>query len=345
MHSGVPGRGVEPARADARRIASKLADFAKVVLSHLRWERLVLFGAGDHQRQIDRLQLEIERLEVLAQRPIWVEKEKLVAERFASVLERVALAQAELEPVSNPEIVPPVWRYDRMWKLRNRSLPYSCSDEEGLLMYSLITANHLRRGFEIATAFGYSSTYLGMALKDVGGELISLDCYIEESMESDRYNQDDLAASVVSVRRRVDRGEPPLGLATASRLADLLDITSTVRFEVGLSPRDVAAAVGGRALDFAFIDGGHHGEQPTEDFLAVAPFLGERCAVFFHDNHPGNGCIERAVAAAERTLGSSSKVLATRNYLTLVGRGLEPGSVDDLDDLVARQGLRSRRPA
>jgi predicted O-methyltransferase YrrM len=176
-------------------------------------------------------------------------------------------------------------RHDHSWRLPDKLFPYSCTDEEGLAMARVIQANGLRRGFEIATAFGFSSAYLGLALKAAGGRLVSLDCYVEEWKESFEYDDAELAAATAEIRRKVAAGELPSGLRFARQSAELLELSGVVDYEIGLSPQDVGSILGERTLDLAFIDGGHFGDQPLRDFKAIEPRLEARCAVFFHDNN------------------------------------------------------------
>jgi hypothetical protein len=46
---------------------------------------------------------------------------------------------------------------NRSWKLKTKKFPYSCTDEEGLMLYFTIVENNFKSGFEIATAFDYHS--------------------------------------------------------------------------------------------------------------------------------------------------------------------------------------------
>jgi len=97
---------------------------------------------------------------------------------------------------------------------------------------------------------------------------------------------------------------------------------------VGLSPNNVPEVIGERKIDFAFIDGGHFGEQPTKDFLAVLPYLSDKCAVLFHDNN-FNRYVYRAVIEAKKRLNSSETRVHTRHNLTLVGRNLSSSFVEN----------------
>jgi hypothetical protein len=226
-------------------------------------------------------------------------------------------------------------RFDRSWKMRTKKFPYSCTDEEGMLLYLAIVANHLSSGFEISTAFGYSSAYIASAFAQTGGHLTTLDCYIEESEGTAEYEWDDqwdtLLAKTEETRKEIDRGKLPDGLALAKTLAKELNYVSHVSFQVGVSPRNVPDFVSG-LLDFAFIDGGHYGEQPTLDFEAIKSHLSSKCVVFFHDHH-GSPSIARAVEACAAHLGTAPIILPTLWHLTLVGRDLDASYLKQLSSL------------
>lgn len=227
---------------------------------------------------------------------------------------------------------------DKSRKLRDKAFPYSCTDEEGLVLYHVIRAHGLRSGFEIATAFGYSSAFIGLGLAANEGRLVTMDCYVEEWKESFEYEMDELIEAVRVVSERVEEGVLPSGLAMANEQLEALGLADTVTLSVGISPGSVPEALAGAKLDFAMIDGGHFGDQPTADFEAVAPFLAPRCAVFFHDNNQ-NEAVERAVARAEAELGSGAVVFPTRYNLTLVGRGLDPAAISASRHLLLRAGV------
>ena len=228
---------------------------------------------------------------------------------------------------------------DKSRKLCDRLFPYSCTDEEGLVLSHVIRANGLRSGFEVATAFGYSTAYLGLALQENGGSLVTMDCYVEEWKESYNYDPEEVEVAVAAVLEDVGRGVLPAGLRFADEQLTALGLEEDVTLSIGVSPASVPDALRGRAVDVVLIDGGHFGEQPTLDYFAVAPYLTDQCAVFFHDNND-NPAVENAVAFAERHLGADAVVFPTRYRLTLVGRGLDPQSVKDVEKLL----LRCRRP-
>jgi hypothetical protein len=74
------------------------------------------------------------------------------------VLEKMKVEEL-LEPVNHSHRVSSI---DRNWKLKTK---YSCTDEEGLMLYFTIVENDFKSGFEIATAFGYSTSFLGLAFQ------------------------------------------------------------------------------------------------------------------------------------------------------------------------------------
>lgn len=215
---------------------------------------------------------------------------------------------------------------DASYKLPEKPFPWSCTVEEGLIMAYVIEQNDLRAGFEIATAFGFSSFFLAQGLKANGGALVSLDCYVEESAESYFYSTEELQSHLVKLRESVKTGTLPSGLSHARAFAAEAGLEAQVDFQIGASPGDVPACVGDRQIDFALIDGGHFGDQPTVDFRSLQPFLAERCAILFHDNNQ-NEAVERAVLAASAALGEPPVVLDTYYSLTLVSRKLDPECV------------------
>jgi predicted O-methyltransferase YrrM len=247
------------------------------------------------------------------------------AKEAEAVLEKMKVAQELLEIAHKPRMIGSI---NRSWKLKTKKFPYSCTDEEGLMLYFTIVENNFKSGFEIATAFGYSTAYLGLAFQKTGGKCISLDCYIEEFKEDFLYDESELFSASEKIRLEIESGKLPVGLDMAKNIAKRLGTENMTDFRVGLSPNDVQKVIGERKIDFAFIDGGHFGEQPTKDFLAVLPYLSDKCAVLFHDNN-FNRYVYRAVMEAEKRLNSSETRVHTRYNLTLVGRNLSSSFVEN----------------
>lgn len=245
-------------------------------------------------------------------------------QRSSEVLPLMKTVQDELYPIYTSDQVS---NFDFSRKLKTKKFPYSCTDEQGLLLYYTITENNFKSGFEIATAFGYSTLYIGLGMKKTGGTCVTIDCYVEEFKESYLYDDTELVQTISDIKNSVSKGIFPDGLAFAKSQSKQLGLENITEFQIGLSPSDVPAIIGNRKIDFAFIDGGHFGEQPTKDFLAIAPYLSERCAVLFHDNN-FNRYVFNAIQKAESILKSSAIRIPTRYNLTLVGRNLSPSFIN-----------------
>jgi len=255
------------------------------------------------------------------------------AKEAEAVLEKMERVQELLELAHKPRMIGSI---NRSWKLKTKKFPYSCTDEEGLMLYFTIVENNFKSGFEIATAFGYSTASLGLAFQKTGGKCISLDCYIEEFKEDFLYDESELFSASEKIRLEIESGKLPVGLDMAKNIAKRLGTENMTDFRVGLSPNDVQKVIGERKIDFAFIDGGHFGEQPTKDFLAVFPYLSDKCAVLFHDND-GNPYVRKAVKEAENLLGSQAITMHTRYSLTIVGRKLNNDFVEKLKSFPLRR--------
>jgi predicted O-methyltransferase YrrM len=223
---------------------------------------------------------------------------------------------------------------DASYKLPHRKYPWSCTLQEGLILHYVIRQHGFREGYEMATAFGFSSLFMGAGLKANGGRLTSVDCYIEASKEDYVYTDEDIRQHVAALKLCTAHGEFPDSFSFARKLAEAAGLRETNEYAIGVSPDDIPELLKGRQIDVAFIDGGHFGLQPIEDFRAVLPFLAPRCAVFFHDNFY-NEYIGHSIAAAGRALGSKPIVLNTFYGLTLVGRNLDSACADFLHSLAS----------
>lgn len=149
---------------------------------------------------------------------------------------------------------------DWMHKLKHRRFPYSITDEEGLILYNLLTRLGLSNGYEVATAFGYSSFYLGLAFKKNGGRLVSLDAYVEESQEHFVYDEATARSHAEAHIAARDAGKTeklPEGLRFALAGASKLGLEETTRYEIGFSPMSIPSTLKDEIIDFAFIDGSH----------------------------------------------------------------------------------------
>jgi predicted O-methyltransferase YrrM len=194
---------------------------------------------------------------------------------------------------------------DRSWRLPGHRFPVSVTEEEGALLQATIREHGLCSGFELATGFGMSSFYAGLAMKEMGGTLLSMDCYSEERADTPR------ADAGLPLPHRVSDG-----LAFALRGRGLLDLGDTVSYYVGVSPLHVAPLLDGRVLDYVFIDGQHAGISPLLDVMAVLPFVASGAVLAFHD--AGGPSVDAAIDAAARWMGGRVERCATRHNLAFV---------------------------
>lgn len=229
--------------------------------------------------------------------------------------------------------------FDRSKKLKERNFPYSCTDEEGLILHEAVNLLNLKSGFEIATAFGYSSLFLGLAFSKNKGKLISLDCYVEEWKDNFLYDFEDLQFVTEEVKKEVALGNLPIGLKYAQANRDELALQNNINYHIGISPLDLPDIIKDN-IDFAFIDGGHFGDQPTKDFLGIYPKLSEKCIVFFHDNN-GNTYVEKAIKMAEERLGSKIINYNTKYQLSVIGRNVDYNVLNSLKNYSLRHLLNS----
>ncbi|TWT82703.1 hypothetical protein CA13_41660 [Planctomycetes bacterium CA13] len=228
---------------------------------------------------------------------------------------------------------------DWMHKLKNREFPYSITDEEGLILYKLIVDNQLKNGYEIATAFGYSSFFMGLAFQSNGGHLLSVDAYVEEAEEDFVYSETRAREHSEAIREAISKKQEnhvPEGLKFARWGAEQLGLSSVVDYQVGFSPTDVDVLAQGRTFDFAFIDGGHFGKQPTKDVQAILPFVDpDRFLIVFHDTHCDS--VAQAVHFACDQLSIPRYTLRTRNQFVVLSKGIESEKLAACEQLVIRQ--------
>lgn len=254
------------------------------------------------------------------------------------VIVKMLPIQANLDRVLFPGHEP-LGDLDWMHKLKNKKFPYSLTDEEGLILYKLVTDAGLRNGYEIATAFGYSSFYLGLAFKKNGGRLVSMDAYVEEAEEDFIYDEATAkkrAEMFGDLRRNGELDKLPEGLKFALYGSKELGLEETVRYEIGFSPVSVPALLQGEKLDFAFIDGGHFGEQPCLDVDAVAPFMNlDKCIMMFHDTQCE--AVAKGVFHAAKRIGGDIHSINTRNRLVVVSRNIDLRIIQECRDIIARQ--------
>lgn len=173
------------------------------------------------------------------------------------------------------------WYHSHTLRLSNHLYPWSLTEQEGNILYDNILKYNLKKGFEIATAFGISSTFIGLGLKETNGKLVTMDAYIEESCngetETKNYGVND-----------ENTFENADGYKMASKLIEHFEIQNHVDIKIGWSPTDTGKIIeevhGSNKLDFAFIDGGHSAEQIQYDTEKIIEYSDEDCILFFHDH-------------------------------------------------------------
>lgn len=163
-------------------------------------------------------------------------------------------------------------------KMTNHFHPFSLRETEANIVYDIILNNHLKYGYEVATAFGISSCVMGQALRNTNGKLVSIDSYVEESLGT--------STSYTHETRVETDGINSDGYNMAKGLIESLGIQNNVHLEIGWSPDDNDRLIKKHfteKLDFIFIDGGHSEEQIDLDVKNLLPYLKQKSIIFFHD--------------------------------------------------------------
>ena len=177
------------------------------------------------------------------------------------------------------ELGPGEYGLCRNLKMTNHDFPYSIRPTEFNFLKNLIIDYDLKNGYEIATAFGISTTALGLGFKETGGKLVSMDAYVEEG---------------INCFWRYRNNNPTLyhdmdGYKSAKYLIEHFNLKDNVFLEIGWSPNDTEKCIRKHItepLDFVFIDGGHFPEQLIKDLESVRPLLAPEYIIALHDNFP-----------------------------------------------------------
>ena len=118
-------------------------------------------------------------------------------------------------------------------KMSNHPYPYSIKEEEFNFLRNLIVEHNLQRGYECATAFGISSTALGLGFKETGGKIVTMDAYIEESKGNPGHYRD--------MQREVyDKAD---GYKSVKYLIEQFGLEDTLFPEIGWSPDDTETCI------------------------------------------------------------------------------------------------------
>jgi hypothetical protein len=152
-------------------------------------------------------------------------------------------------------------------------LPYSISEAEFNFMKDYIIKHDLKKGFDLATGTGISTVAIGWALKQTGGNLLSVDSYIEEKTQG-------FACP------------PELGnegpYENNKKLMSLFDLDN-VHLERGVAPDDCVKYMEKyqmAPLDFAFLDCPKDASGFVRDITYIKEYLNkDKFAIFWHDTH------------------------------------------------------------
>lgn len=173
------------------------------------------------------------------------------------------------------------WYHHHTLRLSNHLYPWSLTEQEAKILYDCIVKYDLKKGFEVATAFGISSTFIGLGFQETKGKLVTMDAYIEESFNG----ENETSNYGVNDEKTFENAD---GYRMASNLIDYFKLNDFVDLKVGWSPTDTGRIIeevhGDGKLDFVFIDGGHSAEQIHYDTEAIMNYLSEDCIIFYHDH-------------------------------------------------------------
>jgi hypothetical protein len=171
------------------------------------------------------------------------------------------------------------WEPGSCLKMVNHYHPFSIKPIECQTIYRYIVSHKLQRGLEIGTGVGISALAAGLAMRETGGRMITLDSYIEE--HHNHYLAYTELAEVYDQSADAYRG--------LAHLRRVFGIEQHLTQAIGRSPEAVEPTIrahyGADKLDYVMIDAEHTNAGLIRDLLAVRPLLAEKNAVFIHDAH------------------------------------------------------------
>jgi predicted O-methyltransferase YrrM len=154
--------------------------------------------------------------------------------------------------------------------------PVSIRESEFEFLKTLPVKYNLKNGFELATAFGVSSVALGLGFKQTGGHLLTMDCYVEESHNSNLYD-------VYAIEYDYQNTD---GWKSVNYLREHFRLQKHLTPTYGWSPGDTGSVISQHLtekLDFVFLDAGHFSKQVMMDLGAIKPWLAEEYVIVLHD--------------------------------------------------------------
>ena len=156
--------------------------------------------------------------------------------------------------------------------------PVSVKYVEFESIQKIVLNNKLTKGIEIATGFGISGLAAALAMRQLGGKLVTIDSYIEEAYGmSGAYGPE-------------ERKDPKTtdGYKSVQNLVKHFQLEDTFIPEIGWSPENVGSIYAKHfaedKLDYAFIDALHTNEAVMKDLTAIAPLMDTKHCIFLHDS-------------------------------------------------------------
>jgi predicted O-methyltransferase YrrM len=177
------------------------------------------------------------------------------------------------------ELAPGDYGLRKNLKMTNHDFPYSIRPTEFNYLKNIVVDYNLKNGYEIATAFGVSTTALGLGFKQTGGKLVSMDAYVEEGVNSYWTYQNQNPTLYYDTD----------GYKSAQYLIEHFDLKDNVFLEIGWSPNDTTDRIRKHItepLDFVFIDCGHFPEQLIKDLESIRLLLAQEYIIVLHDCFP-----------------------------------------------------------
>lgn len=159
--------------------------------------------------------------------------------------------------------------------MEGHNFPLSIRPNEFEFLKDLIIKYNLQSGFELASAFGVSTTALGLGFKQTGGKLLTMDAYVEEREQFYQQTYENTEVNFDSD-----------GFNSVNYLIEYFRLKEIVYPTIGWSPNDLVKSISSfpnSSFDFVFLDGGHSPKQIILDLKAIYPFLAKEYVFVFHD--------------------------------------------------------------
>lgn len=161
-------------------------------------------------------------------------------------------------------------------QMQGRHHPFSITETEFGYIARHVAAQGRQRGFEIGTGLGISALAAAFGMRETGGLIVTMDCYIESQLQ-DCFAYENATTAFPEAPER----------ETIRLLVEHFGLQVHLAAEVGLSPRDVAATVrkhfGESLCDYGFLDAEHRDHALEQDMLALGPHLAPFHTCFLHD--------------------------------------------------------------